>query len=385
VVDRLLAERKARGDYPATKLIDVISGGTTSDERRQTYGNALCWLHKYHRDSDEDTAIAAIRAANGADAVADIYAREAAQTDPVRRQRSEAAQSRHAQTAAETFRTRGDTPGNQESDNPSQDAASRPDNSRYHPLFFTIPKNNKRYTNPECWKAIVRHFASQFKKGDTFADPGFGKGAAYNALAEILPEGTIIDWCEIDPETEQVKLYGRDFLDFHEHRTWGITNPAWSADEYGPIFQHALACFDNIIFLIRRLNAEAPARRKQWESAGFGLKEIAVVDWKFAGFPQEGRAELAAFHWQRGYVGNVRHRKIEPPKHPIEAPQPMSYWGVPWTREETNAMYPPVTGEIDVTRFQRQLARMHRDRLNAAIELIKANPTPELRAIFTSM
>ena len=32
-VDRLLVERKARGDYAATRLIDVISGGTASDER----------------------------------------------------------------------------------------------------------------------------------------------------------------------------------------------------------------------------------------------------------------------------------------------------------------------------------------------------------------
>jgi hypothetical protein len=91
---------------------------------------------------------------------------------------------------------------------------------------------------------------------------------------------------------------------------WAITNTPWSADEYGPIFRHALKVCDNIVFLIRTQNATTTARRKEWEAAGFGLKEVAVVRWQDAGFPPEG-LELAAIHWQYNYAGDVRHSKIE--------------------------------------------------------------------------
>ena len=51
------------------------------------------------------------------------------------------------------------------------------------------------------------------------------------------------------------------------------------------------------------------ARRKEWESAGFGLKEVVYCRWTDAGFHSEGY-ELAAIHWQRGYRGDVHFKAL---------------------------------------------------------------------------
>lgn len=176
------------------------------------------------------------------------------------------------------------------------------------PSVFPQPRgcgNDKIYTNPEYARKIIEHFFPNFGPEDTFLDPCAGAGA----FLKHLPPGA--DWCEIDSEAPLVQKHGpRDFLDWEKHYTWAITNPPWSSDAYPCVFYHALETCDNIVFLIRMMNAlGATARRKEWESAGFGLKEIVFCRWKDAGFPSEGY-ELATIHWRRGYRGDVRYCKL---------------------------------------------------------------------------
>jgi hypothetical protein len=104
----------------------------------------------------------------------------------------------------------------------------------------------------------------------------------------------------------------RDFLEYTDHTSWAITNTPWSADEYSPIFRHALEIADNIVFLIRVQNATTTARRNEWEAAGFGLKEVAICRWQDAGFPPEGLPR------QRGYTGDTRNSKIEAAENRLE-------------------------------------------------------------------
>jgi hypothetical protein len=161
--------------------------------------------------------------------------------------------------------------------------------------------NDKRQTSPDCARRVIGHFAGQFKPSDTFCDPTAGAGAFLNAMVDAGCGS--VDSYEIDRQHGQP----RDFLQCNKHYTWIMTNPPWSIDAYEPIFKHALAHSDNVVFLVRLQNAIATtARRRDWQSAGFGLKEIAICGWQDAGFPSEGY-ELAAIHWQRGYCGDVRY------------------------------------------------------------------------------
>jgi hypothetical protein len=170
-------------------------------------------------------------------------------------------------------------------------------------------KNNKVRTNGNFALDIVKHFSDQFKEDDSFIDPCCGDGAFFDAICAVA-DGEI-QWCEIDRACIPGGSEPRDFLTHDEHMDWAITNTPWSADEYAPIFRHALEIADNIVFLIRVQNATTTARRNEWEAAGFGLKEIAICRWQDAGFPPEG-LPLAALHWQRGYTGDTRNSKIIP-------------------------------------------------------------------------
>jgi hypothetical protein len=221
------------------------------------------------------------------------------------------------------------------------------------------PKNNKRYTADECALAIVRHYADQFGEDDNFADPCRGPGAFWNAMVDVTTANdSDVYWCEIDPDLECVQESGpQNFLDFDTHTTWGFTNPPWSADEYGPIFRLALKFFENIVFLIRVQNATTTARRQEWEAAGFGLKEIAVVRWQDAGFPPEG-LPLAAMHWQRGWTGPTTNSTIETAERRLERYQ---------------AMVEEITANVDKLDFnQRQI--LHGGLVQAAAMAVGMDP-----------
>lgn len=159
--------------------------------------------------------------------------------------------------------------------------------------------NDIVYTSRELARRIVDHFRPHFRPGDTFLDICAGDNAFYDALPE--PK----DWCEIQR--------GRDFLDWKTPATWGMTNPAWSAEAYRPIARHAYELCENIVFLARWHTATATyARHHDWINAGHGWRETIYIPWadaKFIDKHGDEKAEgfiLAAFWWQRGWTGGMQ-------------------------------------------------------------------------------
>ena len=106
---------------------------------------------------------------------------------------------------------------------------------------------------------------------------------------------------------------GVDFLEGHPDSflrdtlyawDWIITNPPWS--KIRPFLDRSMAIADNVVFLMTVNHAFTKARIRGVAAAGFGLKEILLLDTpkKETGWPQMG-FQLGAVHWQRGYVGPV--------------------------------------------------------------------------------
>jgi hypothetical protein len=105
------------------------------------------------------------------------------------------------------------------------------------------------------------------------------------------------DWCEI---TE-----GRDFLtwDFGtKHYDWIVTNPPWSKLRLFLVRSMRLA--DNVVFLCLVNALWMKARLRDIDSAGFGIREILLLDTPPKPWPQAGFA-LGAIHIQRGYKGSI--------------------------------------------------------------------------------
>ncbi len=153
----------------------------------------------------------------------------------------------------------------------------------------TRPLNDVVYTSPSFAKRIIEYFMPEGK----CLDPCKGLGAFYDEL----PEGNK-DWCEISE--------GKDFLQYKDKVDWIITNPPWSTDLYRQIARHSFSLSDNVVFLVRMHNVlGTTARHKDWQRYAHGLKEIVLCDWEEAGFPKEGFS-LAAFHWQKYYMGDCR-------------------------------------------------------------------------------
>jgi hypothetical protein len=147
---------------------------------------------------------------------------------------------------------------------------------------------------------LVRRLVEHFRPTGFCLDPCKGPhGAFFNALPE--PK----DWCEIRE--------GRDFLKWQKRVDWIMTNPAWSAQAYRAIARHAFEIAENVVFLTRWHNATGTyARDHDWLDAGHGLKETIIIPWRDAGFldrhgniKQEGY-KLAAFHWERGWKGEIK-------------------------------------------------------------------------------
>jgi hypothetical protein len=98
---------------------------------------------------------------------------------------------------------------------------------------------------------------------------------------------------------------------------WIITNPPWSGRAYRPISRHAFEISENVVFLLRLQSGLGTyTRLTDPLEFGHGLKEVVVVDWADAGFPDEGFA-LAVFHWQRGYRGHPAFAMAENSNNPL--------------------------------------------------------------------
>ncbi len=106
------------------------------------------------------------------------------------------------------------------------------------------------------------------------------------------------DWCEI---TE-----GRDFLtyDFGSARyDWVVTNPPWS--KIRPFLARSMELADNVVFLCLVNAFWMKARLRDMKAAGFGIREILLIDtppkpWTQTGF------QLGAVHVQRGHKGDIK-------------------------------------------------------------------------------
>lgn len=146
--------------------------------------------------------------------------------------------------------------------------------------------NDDVQTPPALARRLVGHFAPTGR----ILEPCRGRG---NFL-KLLPGA---DWCEIKR--------GRDFLAVDPAAVpggrydWIITNPPWS--QIRAFLQQSMRLADNIVFLMTVNHVWTKARLRDIRAAGFGLKEIVLVDMPRT-FPQSG-FQLGAIHIARGYTG----------------------------------------------------------------------------------
>jgi hypothetical protein len=108
------------------------------------------------------------------------------------------------------------------------------------------------------------------------------------------PRASRVAWCEIKA--------GRNFFDWTERVDWIVTNPPWS--QIRPFLQHAMRVADNVVFLLTINHVWTKARIRDVQEAGFGIREIVLVDMP-ATFPQSG-FQLGAVHFRRGWRGEIR-------------------------------------------------------------------------------
>lgn len=107
------------------------------------------------------------------------------------------------------------------------------------------------------------------------------------------PRASRVDWCEIKR--------GRDFFAWTTRVDWIVTNPPWS--QIRAFLQHAMRTADHVVFLLTINHVWTKARIRDIHTAGFGLREIVLVDMP-SSFPQSG-FQLGAVHIQRGWSGRI--------------------------------------------------------------------------------
>jgi len=126
-------------------------------------------------------------------------------------------------------------------------------------------------------------------------EPCRGDGSIYRRL----PRGRV--WCEIKED--------RDFFAWDRPVDWIITNPPWS--QIRRFLQHAMDFTENVVFLLTINHLWTKARLRDIRVAGFGLREIVLVDTpkRF----QQSDFQLDAVHLQRGWRGAIKLSEIQPP------------------------------------------------------------------------
>lgn len=167
--------------------------------------------------------------------------------------------------------------------------------------------NDEVQTPRELARRLVEHFQPQGR----ILEPCRGEGAFF----DLLPGA---DWCEINE--------GRDFLAAradaptpgelplgepaprlaHVHYDWIITNPPWS--KIRPFLQKSMSLADHVVFLLTINHMWTKARVRDVDEAGFGLKEIVLVDMP-PSFPQSG-FQLGAVYVARGWTGDIRLSRV---------------------------------------------------------------------------
>lgn len=150
--------------------------------------------------------------------------------------------------------------------------------------------NDCIYTPDELARDIVKHFMPSGR----IVEPAAGEGAFLRAL----PPGT--DWFEIEK--------GRDFLTAQGHWDWLITNPPYS--QFRPFLNKAMEVADNIVFLCLDNAWNMRARRRDFQSAGFGIVEACECPLPPPPWPQFGLC-LGATWIRRGWKGSMMPTELK--------------------------------------------------------------------------
>jgi hypothetical protein len=138
----------------------------------------------------------------------------------------------------------------------------------------------------------LRDFAH---RSDSVAAPIKARSSSARASdpLSLAPRRPAVRWCEIKRD--------RDFFAWHERVDWIITNPPWS--QMRAFLQHAMKVADHVVFLVTINHLWTRARIRDIRAAGFGLREIVMVDMPHS-FPQLG-FQLGAVHLERNWTGAV--------------------------------------------------------------------------------
>jgi len=159
--------------------------------------------------------------------------------------------------------------------------------------------NDEVQTPVDLAVEIMNHF----KPTGKILEPCKGDGnfiqayESYNLITQLENnEGIKWGYCEINED--------KDFFDFNGKVDWIITNPPWS--KIRKFLQHSMNLADNIVFLITINHLWTKARLRDIKEAGFGIKEIMMVDTPKE-FPQMG-FQLGAVHLQKGWNGDIKMR-----------------------------------------------------------------------------
>ena len=148
------------------------------------------------------------------------------------------------------------------------------------------PEHDKVYTPRQMARDVVEHFSPS----GIVLEPCRGDGS----FLEAFPADADARWCELDE--------GRDFFDWHERVDWIISNPPWS--EFRAFNIHAMSLATNVVWIIPLVHFSSRARIRDVRDAGFGLKEILLLDtpkeWPQGGF------QIAALHFQKGFKGRTK-------------------------------------------------------------------------------
>jgi hypothetical protein len=144
--------------------------------------------------------------------------------------------------------------------------------------------SNDDVQTPPALAAIV---AAHFRPQGRILEPCAGAGNFLRALNDLGPTVSAC-WCEI--------RHGRDFFAWREPVDWIVTNPPWS--QFRAFLQHAMTVADQVVFLVTVNHLWTRARLRDIAAAGFGLREILLLDTP-AAFPPLG-FQLGAVHLARG-------------------------------------------------------------------------------------
>ena len=144
-----------------------------------------------------------------------------------------------------------------------------------------------RMTPKDIAKRIVKHF----KPTGVILEPSKGTGN----FMRYLPKRTL--WCEISK--------GRDFFKFNKKVDWIVGNPPFSLLTLW--FEHSYKVTDNIVYVLTVPHIWTKKRRRDRESSGFGIKEIAIFK-----EPKEWATgiEFAAIYFKKGYKGKIKLSRL---------------------------------------------------------------------------